>query len=128
VSRVGKNKGSTGKIIPDERYTGPYTKTRALVEELLANKEQSAICPAEPPLKSVVFSSWTTHLDLIQIALDSTGITYTRLDGKMTHAARNAAIDAFRKDHSVQVILVSITAGRLGLNLTAGLEGNEHVI
>ncbi len=119
-SRVGKNKGGTGKIIPDERYTGPHTKTRALVEELLANKERSAMCPAEPPLKSVVFSGWTTHLDLIQIALDSAGITYTRLDGKMTRAARNAAIDAFREDHSVQVILVIITAGGLGLNLTAG--------
>ncbi|KAK3905707.1 SNF2 family N-terminal domain-containing protein [Staphylotrichum tortipilum] len=119
-SRGGKNKGSTGKIVPDERYTGPHTKTRALVEELLANKERSAMCPAEPPLKSVVFSGWTSHLDLIQIALDSAGITYTRLDGKMTRTARNAAMDAFRDDHSVQVILVSITAGGLGLNLTAG--------
>ncbi len=119
-SRVGKNKGGTGKIIPDERYTGPHTKTRALVEELLANKERSAMCPAEPPLKSVVFSGWTTHLDLIQIALDNAGITYTRLDGKMTRTARNAAMDSFREDHAVQVILVSITAGGLGLNLTAG--------
>ncbi|KAK4150931.1 SNF2 family N-terminal domain-containing protein [Chaetomidium leptoderma] len=119
-SRVAKNKGGTGKIIPDDRYTGPHTKTRALLEELLANKEKSAMCPAERPFKSVVFSGWTSHLDLIQIALDNAGITYTRLDGKMSRPARNAAMDAFRDDNSVQVILVSIMAGGLGLNLTAG--------
>jgi SNF2 family DNA or RNA helicase len=119
-SRVAKNKGGTGKIIPDDRYSGPHTKTRALIDELLANKERSAMCPGEPPFKSVVFSGWTSHLDLIQIALDNAGITYTRLDGKMTRPARNAAMDAFRDDPSVQVILVSIMAGGLGLNLTAG--------
>jgi SNF2 family DNA or RNA helicase len=119
-SRVAKNKGGTGKITPDDRYTGPHTKTRALVEELLANKEKSEMCPTEAPFKSVVFSGWTSHLDLIQIALDNAGITYTRLDGKMSRPARNAAMDAFRDDHSVQVILVSIMAGGLGLNLTAG--------
>ncbi|KAL2200430.1 SNF2 family N-terminal domain-containing protein [Corynascus similis CBS 632.67] len=119
-SRVAKNKGGANKITPDERYTGPHTKTRALVEELLANKEKSAMFPNEAPFKSVVFSGWTSHLDLIQIALDNAGITYTRLDGKMSRPARNAAMDAFRDDKSVQVILVSIMAGGLGLNLTAG--------
>ncbi|KAL2267535.1 hypothetical protein VTJ83DRAFT_4812 [Remersonia thermophila] len=120
-SRTARTKGATpGKIIPDERYSGPHTKTRALIQELLANKEKSAMCPNEPPFKSVVFSGWTSHLDLIQIALDNAGITYTRLDGKMSRAARNAAMDAFRDDPSVQVILVSIMAGGLGLNLTAG--------
>jgi SNF2 family DNA or RNA helicase len=119
-SRVAKNKGGTGKVIPDDRYSGPHTKTRALLEELLANKEKSAMMPGEPPYKSVVFSGWTSHLDLIQVALDNAGITYTRLDGKMSRNARNAAMDAFRDDPSVQVILVSIMAGGLGLNLTAG--------
>jgi len=38
----------------------------------------------------------------------------------MSRPARNAAMDAFRDDPSVQVILVSIMAGGLGLNLTAG--------
>jgi SNF2 family DNA or RNA helicase len=119
-SRIAKNKGGTGKITPDDRYTGAHTKTRALLEELLANKELSAMHPDEPPYKSVVFSGWTSHLDLIQIAMDNAGITYTRLDGKMSRPARNAAMDAFRDDHSVQVILVSIMAGGLGLNLTTG--------
>ena len=115
-SAKSSNVKGTGK----ERYGGPHTKTRALVEDLLANKAQSAtLPPGEPPFKSVVFSGWTSHLDLIQYALDDVGITYTRLDGKMTRPARNAAMDAFRDDPSVQVILVSIMAGGLGLNLTS---------
>ncbi|KAK4678091.1 hypothetical protein QC764_0051630 [Podospora pseudoanserina] len=115
-----QTKTRAGKIIPDDRYTGPHTKTRALVEELLANKARSEANPDEPPYKSVVFSGWTSHLDLIEIALDDAGITHSRLDGKMTRNARNQAMEAFRDDPNVQVILVSIMAGGMGLNLTAG--------
>lgn len=99
-------------------YSGPHTKTRALVAELLADKQKSEAAPHEPPYKSVVFSGWTSHLDLIELALEDAGITFTRLDGKMTRTARTAAMDKFREDPSVQVILVSIMAGGLGLNLT----------
>ncbi|KAK0735863.1 SNF2 family N-terminal domain-containing protein [Apiosordaria backusii] len=115
-----QTKTRAGKIIPDDRYTGPHSKTLALVEELLANKAKSEANPGEPPYKSVVFSGWTSHLDLIEIALDNAGITHTRLDGKMSRNARNQAMDAFRDDPTVQVILVSIMAGGMGLNLTAG--------
>ncbi|KAK0637215.1 SNF2 family N-terminal domain-containing protein [Bombardia bombarda] len=118
-TRSSKNpKGAAGKVVADERYKGPHTKTRALIEELLGHKANSELNPGEPPYKSVVFSGWTSHLDLIQLALDNAGITHTRLDGKMTRNARNAAMDAFRDDPNVQVILVSIMAGGLGLNLT----------
>ncbi|KAI2624396.1 SNF2 family N-terminal domain-containing protein [Hypoxylon sp. NC1633] len=101
-------------------YTGPHTKTRALIEDLLKSKADSEAHPDEPPFKSVVFSAWTSHLDLIQIAMDNVGIRYTRLDGKMSRTARTAAMDSFREDDSVHIILVSIMAGGLGLNLTSG--------
>jgi SNF2 family DNA or RNA helicase len=99
-------------------YSGPHTKTKALIHDLLVSKQESELLPSEPPIKSVIFSGWTAHLDLIQMALEENGITYTRLDGKMTRTARSAALDAFREDPSIHVILVSITAGGLGLNLT----------
>ncbi|KAI0161658.1 SNF2 family N-terminal domain-containing protein [Hypoxylon sp. FL1284] len=111
------------KVRTKENYTGyagPHTKTRALVDDLLRSKAESEAQPDEPPFKSVVFSAWTSHLDLIQVALDNAGICYTRLDGKMSRTARSAAMDSFREDRSVHVILVSIMAGGLGLNLTAG--------
>lgn len=103
-----------------DKYDGPHTKTKALVEDLLKTKAQSQANPDEPPFKSVVFSGWTSHLDLIEIALNVAGITFVRLDGSMSRTARTAAMEKFREDNNVEVILVSIMAGGLGLNLTAG--------
>ncbi|KAL0944274.1 SNF2 family domain-containing protein [Colletotrichum truncatum] len=115
-----KDKTATNGRKSFGKYTGPHTKTRALVEDLLKSRADSDANPEEPPYKSVVFSTWTSHLDLIQMALDALGITYVRLDGSMSRVARTQAMDTFREDDSVHVILVSITAGGLGLNLTAG--------
>jgi SNF2 family DNA or RNA helicase len=67
----------------------------------------------------VVFSSWTSNLDLIQFALEENNFTYTRLDGSMARKQRAQALETFRDDPNVHVILVSIGAGGLGLNLTA---------
>ncbi|KJZ79916.1 hypothetical protein HIM_00630 [Hirsutella minnesotensis 3608] len=102
-----------------DTYDGPHTKTKALIEDLLKSKAASEANPAEPPYKSVVFSGWTSHLDLIELALNAAGISFVRLDGSMTRPARTAAMDSFREDRNVEVILVSIMAGGLGLNLTA---------
>lgn len=115
-----KSKTKSGSTKNMDKYTGPHTKTKALVEDLLATKAMSEANPNEPPYKSVVFSGWTSHLDLIEVAFRAAGITFTRLDGSMTRIARTHAMDRFREDSNVQVILVSIMAGGLGLNLTAG--------
>ena len=109
-----------GKMRNFERYDGPHTKTKALIEDLLKSKALSEANPDDAPYKSVVFSGWTSHLDLIELALNQAGINFTRLDGSMSRTARTTAMDRFREDNSVQVILVSIMAGGLGLNLTAG--------
>ncbi|KAF2747758.1 hypothetical protein M011DRAFT_401703 [Sporormia fimetaria CBS 119925] len=99
-------------------YTGPHTKTKALLEELRKSKEETEANPEEPPIKSVVFSTWTDHLDLIQIALENHSHIFTRLDGKMDRKSRDQALTAFANDPTIEVILVSIGAGGLGLNLT----------
>ena len=101
------------------RYGGPHTKTTALIEGLLQSGAESLEHPDEPPIKSVVFSGWTSHLDLIQIALDDNNIKYVRLDGKMSINKRADSLAAFRDDPDVRVFLVSIFAGGLGLNLTS---------
>ncbi|CZR70293.1 uncharacterized protein PAC_20195 [Phialocephala subalpina] len=69
--------------------------------------------------KSVVFSYWTTTLDLIESMFKSESITYTRIDGGMSGKKRTEAIDQFQRDGNIQVILVSITSGGTGLDLTA---------
>ena len=42
--------------------------------------------------KSVVFSQWTSLLDVLQVALDQAGISYVRLDGSMTTSQRSEAL------------------------------------
>ncbi|KAI2016065.1 hypothetical protein LOZ49_000247 [Ophidiomyces ophidiicola] len=102
------------------QYEGPHTKTKALMTYLLGNIEESNLAPDQPPIKSVVFSSWTSHLDLIEIALQDSGITgFTRLDGTMVLKQRNAALDKFRSDNSITILLATLGAGGVGLNLTS---------
>ncbi|EFQ91184.1 hypothetical protein CFE70_003849 [Pyrenophora teres f. teres 0-1] len=99
-------------------YTGPHTKTKALLDDLDEFRQWSDQNPNERPIKSIVFSSWTTHLDLIEIALKNAGHTLVRLDGRMTRENRDKSMQALREDSSIRVMLVSIGAGGLGLNLT----------
>ncbi|KAF2732762.1 hypothetical protein EJ04DRAFT_513708 [Polyplosphaeria fusca] len=99
-------------------YTGPHTKTKALLHELSQNDEESKSLPADAPIKSVVFSCWTSHLDLIAFALKSEGHVFTRLDGRMDSKARTKALDLFSQDATVRIMLISIGAGGMGLNLT----------
>ncbi|KAF4535889.1 Transcription termination factor 2 [Lasiodiplodia theobromae] len=101
------------------RYSGPHTKVKVLIENLLESKAWNDAHPDQRPIKSVVFSGWTSYLDLISIALEDKGLRHTRLDGTMSRKKRGAALDAFRDDDSVQTMLISITAGGLGLNLTS---------
>ncbi|GAA5829809.1 hypothetical protein JCM11251_007888 [Rhodosporidiobolus azoricus] len=71
-------------------------------------------------VKSVVFSQWTTLLDRLGDALSQEQVKYGRLDGSMDREKRNAAMEAFKSDPSTEVLLVSLRAGGVGLNLTAG--------
>lgn len=114
-----KNSRRQAKVLGE--YEGPHTKTTALMEQLLATAAASeALPPGERPLKSVVFSAWTSHLDLIEIALKENNLTgYTRLDGTMTLAARSKALNEFHSNDDTTILLATIGAGGVGLNLTA---------
>ncbi|KAI9750677.1 MAG: hypothetical protein M1815_001659 [Lichina confinis] len=114
---LSKAKGKSGKQIG--KYGGPHAKTRALLQDLDEWRRESEAHPEEKPIKSVVFSGWTSHLDLIEMALEDNEIQYVRLDGRMSRTERSASLERFRDDATVRVILVSIAAGGLGLNLTS---------
>ncbi|EFQ99315.1 transcription termination factor 2 [Nannizzia gypsea CBS 118893] len=103
------------------QYEGPHTKTKALISRLLDTAEDNKKSSCQPPIKSVIFSAWTSHLDLIEVALEENKLTgFTRLDGTMSLKQRNASIETFSTDDSVTILLVTIGAGGVGLNLTAG--------
>ncbi|KAK2758231.1 hypothetical protein FQN54_004075 [Arachnomyces sp. PD_36] len=117
---LASDKLTKKKAKSDGVYEKPHSKTKALIGYLWKSAEISNQNPNEPPIKSVVFSSWTSHLDLIEIALTDRGMDgFTRLDGSMTLKNRHKALDTFRDDPSVTILLITLGAGGVGLNLTA---------
>jgi SNF2 family DNA or RNA helicase len=71
--------------------------------------------------KSLVFSQWTSLLDLVEPHLDAAGIRWTRLDGSTRD--RGAVVYEFQSESGPPVMLASLKAGGTGLNLTAA----DHV-
>ncbi|KAF9453312.1 hypothetical protein P691DRAFT_658741 [Macrolepiota fuliginosa MF-IS2] len=69
--------------------------------------------------KTIIFSQFTSMLDLIMPFLKEKGIRFVRYDGSMTPVDREAALAKIRDSVDVRVILISFKAGSTGLNLTA---------
>jgi SNF2 family DNA or RNA helicase len=68
---------------------------------------------------ALVFSQFTTCLDLIEKALKKAGLAYYRIDGKTTMANRRKIIESFQKnDAGKSILLLSLKTGGVGLNLT----------
>ncbi len=71
------------------------------------------------PIKVVVFSQWTSMLDIIENALNSVNYKFRRLDGTMNQTSRAQSINQFNNDNEIRILLISLRAGGVGLNLTA---------
>ncbi|MHB8879320.1 MAG: DEAD/DEAH box helicase, partial [Myxococcaceae bacterium] len=71
--------------------------------------------------KALVFSQWTSLLDLIEPALEAAGLPFVRLDGST--ANRGEVVERFQDEGGPPVMLISLKAGGTGLNLTAA----DHV-
>ncbi|KAG9074684.1 hypothetical protein FS749_013731 [Ceratobasidium sp. UAMH 11750] len=69
--------------------------------------------------KTIVFSQFTSMLDLLEPFLLDAKIGYSRLDGSMTPKDREVALDKIRNSSKTKAILISFKAGSTGLNLTA---------
>ena len=67
--------------------------------------------------RALVFSQWTSLLDLAQPRLRHAGIEHLRLDGATRD--RKGVVAAFQQDDGPPVLLISLKAGGTGLNLTA---------
>ncbi|KAJ5120373.1 uncharacterized protein N7515_009761 [Penicillium bovifimosum] len=123
----------------------PSAHTSAKIQALINH-----LTRLPPNTKSVVFSQFTSFLDLIGPQLSRVGISHLRLDGSMPHKARAAVLAEFAKEQSFDddldaeddtpsstpassrpapktasstpaptVLLISLRAGGVGLNLTA---------
>ncbi|KAK4691674.1 hypothetical protein P7C71_g5375, partial [Lecanoromycetidae sp. Uapishka_2] len=69
--------------------------------------------------KTIIFSQFTSLLDLLEVPINREGYRYRRYDGSMTSKVRNEAVLEFTDKEDCTILLVSLKAGNAGLNLTA---------
>ncbi len=86
--------------------SGKHEQFLELLEEVVEGGE-----------KALIFSQFTSMLDIFEKDLDEKKIKYIRLDGSTKN--RQELVDQFNEDDSVKVFLISLKAGGVGLNLTA---------
>lgn len=98
------------------------SKIEVLVQDLIEMRQQ------RPGSKALVFSQFVNMLDLIRWRLHSDpclvdmGLGVRILHGGMDIKCRDEAIREFREDSSIRVLLMSLKAGGVALNLTVASE------
>jgi DNA repair protein RAD16 len=97
------------------------TKVETLVHELVQMRQERI------GSKALVFSQFVNMLDLVRWRLHSDpclqdlGLGVRIIHGGMNVQSRDEALKAFREDPSVRVLLMSLKAGGVALNLTVRL-------
>ncbi|KAI9846631.1 MAG: hypothetical protein M1838_001230 [Thelocarpon superellum] len=69
--------------------------------------------------KTIVFSQFTSLLDLVEIPIARKNWGFKRYDGSMSTTQRNNAVMEFTDKADCKIMLVSLKAGNAGLNLVA---------
>ncbi|MCJ1224733.1 hypothetical protein MMC12_001378 [Toensbergia leucococca] len=96
-----------------EREWIPSTKIEKTIEIL------EAIQGRKEGEKTIIFSQFTSLLDLLEIPIVRRQWGYRRYDGSMSSHARNEAVIEFTDKPECSIMLVSLKAGNSGLNLVA---------
>lgn len=92
-----------------DRYKGGSAKRMACMELI-----QSAI---EGEHKILVFSQFTSMLEVLERDLEKAGISFYKITGATAKETRMELVNAFNHDN-IPVFLISLKAGGTGLNLT----------
>ncbi len=98
-------------FLVDKKLPGYSTKLDAL-DNLLDH------LTTEQDRKIILFSEWTTMLDLIEPLLHKRGIKFVRLDGSIPQKKRQPLVQAFQTDPQIK-LFITTNAGATGLNLQA---------
>ena len=69
--------------------------------------------------KVIVFSQYKNTMQLLMQALEAREVRFAYLTGSMTQRKRTKMIDAFQTDDEVNVFLLSVRSGAVGIDLTA---------
>jgi SNF2 family DNA or RNA helicase len=100
-------------LLPPEEQSGctDSVKTELLMNELLNNLKDH---------KVLVFSQFTSMLNLLAKTCGEEGIAYYHFDGQTPPAKRAELVARFQEEgDTTNVFLISLKAGNTGLNLTA---------
>lgn len=92
-----------------DKYAGGSAKREACMELI-----QSAI---EGEHKILIFSQFTSMLELLEVELKKAGVMYYKITGETSKQKRVELVNAFNGDET-PVFLISLKAGGTGLNLT----------
>lgn len=92
-----------------ERFR-PSTKLKALMHEVGA---------MPPQTKCIIFSQWTSMLDLVEVGLRKASLSFARIDGSVAEHNRAKILDDFSKKDDCTTLLLTLKVGGVGLNLTA---------
>ena len=87
-------------------YSSKLEKLGRLLDQLRAEQNR----------KIVLFSEWTTMLDLIEPLIEERSIGYVRLDGSVPQKKRQDLIHQFQNDADC-MMFITTNAGSTGLNL-----------
>lgn len=94
-------------IDPDsEAGSGKFDYYRNLLDRVLQDDK-----------RVLVFSQFTSMLDILEEDLKAEGVTYFRIDGQTKKGDRQSQVDAFNHGEG-SVFLISLRAGGVGINLT----------
>ncbi|EOA81007.1 uncharacterized protein SETTUDRAFT_174657 [Exserohilum turcica Et28A] len=88
------------------------SKVEALLDILRASAQ-------DPTNKTIVFSQWTSFLNLLEPHLAAHGFHYVRIDGSMTAPQRDAALETLASNPTTTILLASLAVCSVGLNLVA---------
>eukprot|EP00850_Spirogloea_muscicola_P010575 SM000062S19961 [mRNA] locus=s62:684509:689584:- [translate_table: standard] len=88
----------------------PHSLWQALAKLLPKLKKQNK--------RPLIFSQWTSMLDILEWSLDTLGLSFIRLDGSTPVVERQLMVDDFNNNTEVFAFLLSTRAGGQGLNLT----------
>jgi len=92
----------------DPAYSSKLERLDELFEQLFSEQGR----------KAVLFSEWTTMLDLIEKQLKRRKLKYARLDGSVPQARRQQLVDEFQHNSDCR-LFITTNAGSTGLNLQA---------
>jgi SNF2 family DNA or RNA helicase len=92
----------------NDGYSSKLDELKNLLEQLAAEDDR----------KIVLFSEWTTMLNLIEPLLKKSRLNFVRLDGSVPQKKRQALMHQFQRDPDCKVFITT-NAGSTGLNLQA---------